>query len=259
MAAAAGDADLAVGDRRRQLAGRRARSGDEHHLHLLEHGADARSASCRPIRRPTMRDIRRSAVQGDGAGDAEAPAGAAAGAAPAVARRRLVAAAAKAAAGLTVQGLPLLEAALRAHHGARSEQGRDGVADRARRDAGQHQESIRRSKGSTIPRTGRQGRIGVLSTKTLVIAGEGGFFTTPNGQRGAMLRAYDKATGKEVGAVYMPAPQTGSPMTYMLNGKQYITRVDRGSGLQRRVPDVPNCGPSRSRTCDSQRAVITGS
>ena len=37
-----------------------------------------------------------------------------------------------------------------------------------------------------------------------------------------MLRAYDKATGREVGAVYMPAPQTGSPMTYMLNGKQYI-------------------------------------
>ncbi len=38
----------------------------------------------------------------------------------------------------------------------------------------------------------------------------------------AMLRAYDKATGKEVGAVYIPAPQSGSPMTYMLNGEQYI-------------------------------------
>ena len=37
-----------------------------------------------------------------------------------------------------------------------------------------------------------------------------------------MLRAYDKATGKEVGAVYMPGAQTGSPMTYMLDGKQYI-------------------------------------
>jgi quinoprotein glucose dehydrogenase len=37
-----------------------------------------------------------------------------------------------------------------------------------------------------------------------------------------MLRAYDKATGKEVGQVYIPAPQTGSPMTYMLNGEQYI-------------------------------------
>jgi quinoprotein glucose dehydrogenase len=37
-----------------------------------------------------------------------------------------------------------------------------------------------------------------------------------------MLRAYDKADGKEVGAVYMPAPESGSPMTYLLNGKQYI-------------------------------------
>ena len=37
-----------------------------------------------------------------------------------------------------------------------------------------------------------------------------------------MLRAYDKATGKEAGAVYMPAPQSGSAMTYTLNGKQYI-------------------------------------
>ena len=34
--------------------------------------------------------------------------------------------------------------------------------------------------------------------------GRGRLFTTPSGQRGAMLRAYDKATGKEVGAVYMP-------------------------------------------------------
>ena len=45
---------------------------------------------------------------------------------------------------------------------------------------------------------------------------------TSTGRRGAMLRAYDKATGKDVGAVYMPAPESGAPMTYMLNGKQYI-------------------------------------
>jgi quinoprotein glucose dehydrogenase len=84
-------------------------------------------------------------------------------------------------------------------------------------------------KGLNIPRTGRLGRIGVLVTNTLVIAGEGGFVTTPNG-RGAMLRAYDKATGHDVGAVYMPAPQTGSPMTYLLNGKQYIVVAISGQG-----------------------------
>jgi quinoprotein glucose dehydrogenase len=46
--------------------------------------------------------------------------------------------------------------------------------------------------------------------------------TLPDGRRGAMLRAYDKANGKEMGAVYMPAPQSGSPMTYFHNGQQYI-------------------------------------
>ena len=84
-------------------------------------------------------------------------------------------------------------------------------------------------KGLTIPRTGRPGRIGVLVTKNLVIAGEGGFFTAPNGQRGAMLRAYDKKTGQEVGAVYMPAPQTGSPMTYTHNNKQYLVLAISGA------------------------------
>ena len=83
-------------------------------------------------------------------------------------------------------------------------------------------------KGVTIPKTGRNGRIGTLVTKTLLVAGEGGFFTTPNGQRGAMLRAYDKATGNEVGSVYMQAPQSGTPMTYMLNGKQYIVLAISG-------------------------------
>jgi quinoprotein glucose dehydrogenase len=77
-------------------------------------------------------------------------------------------------------------------------------------------------KGKSIPRTGRSGIIGTLVTKTLVIAGESGYFTTPSGARGAMLRAYEKTTGREVGAVYMPAPQSGSPMTYLLNGKQYL-------------------------------------
>jgi quinoprotein glucose dehydrogenase len=85
-------------------------------------------------------------------------------------------------------------------------------------------------KGLTIPRTGRQGRIGVLVTKTLAIAGEGGFATTSTGQRGAMLRAYDKMTGQDVGAVYMPAPQTGSPMTYLHNGKQYLVLAIAGAG-----------------------------
>ena len=64
------------------------------------------------------------------------------------------------------------------------------------------------------------------------MSGEGGIFTTPSGTRGAMLRAYDKATGQERGAVYIPAAQTGSPMTYMLNGKQYLVLAVGGRSHQ---------------------------
>ncbi len=60
-------------------------------------------------------------------------------------------------------------------------------------------------------------------TKTLLIAGEKGTVTMADGRVGANLDAYDKATGKLVGSVYMPAPATGGPMTYMVNGVQYIT------------------------------------
>ena len=77
-------------------------------------------------------------------------------------------------------------------------------------------------KGLTIPRTGQSGAVGALVTKTLVIAGDPLATTVPNRGRGAMLRAYDKKTGAEVGTVFMPAPQSGTPMTYSLNGKQYI-------------------------------------
>ena len=87
-------------------------------------------------------------------------------------------------------------------------------------------------KGVTIPRTGRIGPIGTLTTKTLIVSGERGFTTLPSGQRFAKLYAYDKATGREVANVVMPAPQTGNPMTYMLNGKQYLVVAISG-------PDFP--------------------
>ncbi|HET7085632.1 MAG TPA: PQQ-binding-like beta-propeller repeat protein [Rhizomicrobium sp.] len=78
-------------------------------------------------------------------------------------------------------------------------------------------------KGLSLPRTGQSGfNIGTLLTKDLVIAGDADVTTTPEHPRGAMLRAYDQKTGKEVGSVLMPAGQSGSPMTYMVNGKQYI-------------------------------------
>jgi quinoprotein glucose dehydrogenase len=87
-------------------------------------------------------------------------------------------------------------------------------------------------KGLNIPRTGQRGLAGNVVTKTMVVAGEPGVTMTAEGRRGAMLRAYDKATGTELGAVYMPSQQTGSPMTYMLGGKQYIVVAIGG-------PDFP--------------------
>ena len=94
-------------------------------------------------------------------------------------------------------------------------------------------------RGLDIPRTGRtggaggsSGGIGTLTTKTLVIGGEGGTVTREDGTRGAMLRAYDKATGEERGAVRIPAAQTGSPMTYMLDGQQYVVLAVGGGTYQ---------------------------
>ena len=99
-------------------------------------------------------------------------------------------------------------------------------------------------KGLTIPRTGQPGFIvGTLVTKTLVIAGDPQVTTLPTRPRGAMLRAYDKATGVEVGSVLLPAPISASPMTYAVNGRQYIVVAVSGgpySGefVALRLPDA---------------------
>jgi quinoprotein glucose dehydrogenase len=77
-------------------------------------------------------------------------------------------------------------------------------------------------QGMTIPKTGQNGSVGLMVTKTLVVLGDPQVTAPPGRARGAMLRAYDKNNGTEVGAVWMPAAQSGSPMTYMVDGKQYM-------------------------------------
>jgi quinoprotein glucose dehydrogenase len=142
---------------------------------------------------------------------------------------------------LTIQGLPLVKPPY----------GRISAIDMNKGEIlwqiahGETPDNIRNHpalKGLNIPRTGRPGAVGTMVTKTLVIAGEPGVFTTPNGQKGAMLRAYDKLTGKEVGAVYMPTQQSGTPMTYTLNGKQYIVVAIGGNGYtaELRAFKLPN-------------------
>jgi len=75
-----------------------------------------------------------------------------------------------------------------------------------------------------IPKTGQAGTsgVGLMVTKTLVVMGDPQVTSPPGRPRGAMLRAYNKQTGAQVGEVWMPAPQSGSPMTYSIDGKQYI-------------------------------------
>jgi len=72
-------------------------------------------------------------------------------------------------------------------------------------------------------KTGQGGSTGIMVTKTMVVAGDMQG-TNPGGRpAGAMLRAYDKQTGKQIGEVLMPSRISGSPMTYMADGVQYIT------------------------------------
>ena len=87
-------------------------------------------------------------------------------------------------------------------------------------------------KGLDIPKTGQPSAAGVgtIVTRTLLVAGDPQVTTTPTHPRGAMLRAYDKASGREVGAVLMPAPQSGAPMTYMVGGRQFIVVGVSGGG-----------------------------
>jgi quinoprotein glucose dehydrogenase len=77
-------------------------------------------------------------------------------------------------------------------------------------------------KGLTIPRTGRADEGGIVVTKTLAFAGQGCGLFRGGGGGGNMFVAYDKATGAVVHEVPLPANTCGNPMTYMMNGKQYI-------------------------------------
>ena len=113
-----------------------------------------------------------------------------------------------------VEGLSMVKPPYGVMSGDRSAQRRAEVAGAARRHARTSSATIPKLKGLTIPKTGQGGSVGVLVTKTLVIAGDPQVTTTPKHPRGAMMRAYDKQTGEEVGAVWMPAPVSGSPMTY---------------------------------------------
>ena len=144
---------------------------------------------------------------------------------------------------LTIQGLPIVKPP----YGVISAIDLDKGDLKWQVPYGETPDNIRLSpalKGKDIPNTGMNGYngCGVLITKTLVIIGDTQV-TSVTHPRGAMMRAYNKETGKEVGAVWMPAPVSGSPMTYMWQGKQYIVIAVSGGNysgeyLAYRLPDA---------------------
>ena len=174
--------------------------------------AAARGRAAQPRRRRLKAVPRRLAADAAGRGRGGAAAGAA-GAAPA--------AAAAGRGGLQVEGLPIVKppygvlSAIDLNKGELKFQVPHGDTPDAVRTAPSLQ-------GLNIPKTGQNGSVGLLVTKTLVVLGDPQVTAPPGRPRGAMLRAYDKNNGTEVGAAWMPAAQSGSPMTYLADGRQYI-------------------------------------
>jgi quinoprotein glucose dehydrogenase len=91
-----------------------------------------------------------------------------------------------------------------------------------------------------LPPLGTQNRAVPLVTKTLLFIGEGhdgpgGPSRIPAWGGGKKFRAYDKVTGKVIWETDLGAGTSGGPITYMLNGKQYIVVAvgwhDRASEL----------------------------
>jgi len=74
--------------------------------------------------------------------------------------------------------------------------------------------------GVALPPQPGRGQAQVITTKTLVIYGTGRSGGPPRPPY--HLYAVDKATGKEVASVQIPAKTTAVPMTFMHQGRQYI-------------------------------------
>ena len=173
-------------ERRRRLGRRGGRSGNRHSLRAV----DAHAGHHRPCALGTPR-VERAVGEARVAEDARAT-----GAAGSV------------------------QAAVREADGDRSEQGRDCMGGCERRRP-QESSRVQRAESSGDRYAGRNAAI---VTKSLVFMGQGADsgVGVPAGFGGKMFHAFDKKTGKIVWQMELPAGVSNSPMTYMLNGKQYI-------------------------------------
>jgi quinoprotein glucose dehydrogenase len=79
-------------------------------------------------------------------------------------------------------------------------------------------------KGLNLPPLGQPGRAGPLLTRSLLFVGEGdpAAAVNPPGGGGNIFRAYDKMTGAVLWSLDLGAGTTGSPMTYTVQGRQYV-------------------------------------
>jgi quinoprotein glucose dehydrogenase len=125
--------------------------------------------------------------------------------------------------GLTVQGLPLTKPPYGMLSAINLDRG-EIVFQVPHGDTPDNVRNHPMLRNMNVPKTGQAGTsgVGLLVTKTLVVMGDPQITSPPGRQRGAMLRAYDKRTGQEVGALWMPAIQSGSPMTYKVGDRQFI-------------------------------------
>jgi glucose dehydrogenase len=88
-------------------------------------------------------------------------------------------------------------------------------------------------KDLNLPPLGQAVRAAPLLTKTLLFVTEGdqvNVRTPPNGG-GKKFRAYDKRAGKVLWETELAAGSTGTPMTYMHNGRQFVVVAIGGQDI----------------------------
>jgi quinoprotein glucose dehydrogenase len=74
-----------------------------------------------------------------------------------------------------------------------------------------------------LPDLGINRRGFLIATRSLLLAvQEGSWFNTAPPKYPAKLRAFDKATGRLLAEIPLPAHATGAPITYRADGRQYI-------------------------------------
>ena len=87
-------------------------------------------------------------------------------------------------------------------------------------------------KGIDLSNTGKPSRSPLLVTKSLLFGADGNdLFATSAGAGGKIFRAIDKKTGKIIHEMTLPAMATGIPMTYLVDGWQFIVVAVGAMGI----------------------------